>query len=677
MKKLLLKSILLLCALIVGSSNVWAAEASFEPSNFSGQGTSGSGSAISATVNGVTFACDKGYGTTQIRCYSGGKITISSSNTITAIAFTFSGSYNGGLETSYTSLSTTSWEKTLSSQARITAITVTYTASGSPSSAAFADANPSIDLKDATSYTQTATTADGYAETDGASVTYTITANTAEASIDENTGEVTPTKAGSVTVQATAAAIAGKFDASSASYTLTVTDTRTYTVTCHVGNSVNNVDRTSGATLSLDTPTAIAGMSFVGWSSTNNVAAPVWVENTTNVTSDMELYAIYEAVAGEYSYHLVEADQADWRGDYLIAYSDDAFANGKASGTSGIGSTSTVQDPNSNLSGKIVNVTWGDSYHVTLEAIDDDDLSKGYVLKTQDNTYNYQTGNSTNGIGGTTLNKETAANYAITVNYVSSSEINLTLTNGPVFRYNTSEKYFRYYKSTSYASMGEVYLYKRTTDVEPVYSLGLTATITLAAACTDGAGKYFGTYSSSKAFEVPEGLTVSEISVISGELYVEDYATGDIVPANTGVMVSSTTAGDHAVALATGGTSVLGSDNMLKASGDAGIDAATMNEADTKFYRLTMHNGTTIGFWWGAADGASFALAANKAYLAVPNGALSAREFVWFNNETTGVKAIENSQLTIDNSVYDLQGRRVAKPTKGLYIVNGKKVIIK
>ena len=133
MKKHLLKTMLLLCALIVGSSSAWATDdtASFAPSDFSGQGTSGSGSAISATVKGVTFACDKGYGTTQIRCYSGGKITISSSNTISEIAFTFSsGSYTGGLNTSYTGLSTTSWEQSLTSQARITAVSVTYTSSG-------------------------------------------------------------------------------------------------------------------------------------------------------------------------------------------------------------------------------------------------------------------------------------------------------------------------------------------------------------------------------------------------------------------------------------------------------------------------------------------------------------------------------------------------------------------
>ena len=133
-KKLLqLKTLLIALLVMTGAGNVWAETVTFDPSVFSGQGTSGTGSAISATKDGVTFACDKGYGTTQIRCYSGAKIKISSSNskTITAISFTFSGSYNGGLKTSYAGLSATTWVKNLSSQARITGVTVTYITSGS------------------------------------------------------------------------------------------------------------------------------------------------------------------------------------------------------------------------------------------------------------------------------------------------------------------------------------------------------------------------------------------------------------------------------------------------------------------------------------------------------------------------------------------------------------------
>ncbi|MBR4845962.1 MAG: hypothetical protein IKU98_06035, partial [Bacteroidaceae bacterium] len=45
-----------------------------------------------------------------------------------------------------------------------------------------------------------------------------------------------------------------------------------------------------------------------------------------------------------------------------------------------------------------------------------------------------------------------------------------------------------------------------------------------------------------------------------------------------------------------------------------------------------------------------------------------------------GITQIDNTQLIIDNEetiVYDLQGRRVANPSKGMYIVNGKKVKFK
>ncbi len=97
---------------------------------FNGQGTSGSGSAISVTKDDITVSCDKGYGTTaHVRMYSGSTLTISaaSNKKISRIEFTFSGSYTGGLKTSYDyteGKESVSW--TLSSQARITDIKVTY-----------------------------------------------------------------------------------------------------------------------------------------------------------------------------------------------------------------------------------------------------------------------------------------------------------------------------------------------------------------------------------------------------------------------------------------------------------------------------------------------------------------------------------------------------------------------
>ena len=68
-------------------------------------------------------------------------------------------------------------------------------------------------------------------------------------------------------------------------------------------------------------------------------------------------------------------------------------------------------------------------------------------------------------------------------------------------------------------------------------------------------------------------------------------------------------------------------------------------------------------------------LAPFRAYFTV-EGTLEARIALSFDDETTGIKTLNHSLLNV-NKYYDMQGRRVAQPTKGLYIVNGKKVMIK
>ena len=49
-----------------------------------------------------------------------------------------------------------------------------------------------------------------------------------------------------------------------------------------------------------------------------------------------------------------------------------------------------------------------------------------------------------------------------------------------------------------------------------------------------------------------------------------------------------------------------------------------------------------------------------------------------FNDLTTGVNAVDNGQWTMDNgAIFDLSGRRLSKPAKGINIINGKKVVVK
>lgn len=69
---------------------------------------------------------------------------------------------------------------------------------------------------------------------------------------------------------------------------------------------------------------------------------------------------------------------------------------------------------------------------------------------------------------------------------------------------------------------------------------------------------------------------------------------------------------------------------------------------------------------------------AGKALLPVSAIPSEARELNFvFEDEVTALTLVNSEKRTVNNEFYDLQGRKVANPTKGLYIVNGKKVIIK
>ena len=72
-------------------------------------------------------------------------------------------------------------------------------------------------------------------------------------------------------------------------------------------------------------------------------------------------------------------------------------------------------------------------------------------------------------------------------------------------------------------------------------------------------------------------------------------------------------------------------------------------------------------------------LAAGKCWIElIPTSAAHARRLsIVHEGETTGINAVKTTVDTKDAAVYDLQGRRVMQPTKGLFIVNGKKVVIK
>ena len=86
---------------------------------------------------------------------------------------------------------------------------------------------------------------------------------------------------------------------------------------------------------------------------------------------------------------------------------------------------------------------------------------------------------------------------------------------------------------------------------------------------------------------------------------------------------------------------------------------------------VLMNGGQGVGFYKTTAE---FTVGANTAYL--PATAAHARDFIGFGDDTTtSINAISNEKM--NGEVYNLNGQRVVAPAKGLYIVNGKKVVLK
>lgn len=66
-----------------------------------------------------------------------------------------------------------------------------------------------------------------------------------------------------------------------------------------------------------------------------------------------------------------------------------------------------------------------------------------------------------------------------------------------------------------------------------------------------------------------------------------------------------------------------------------------------------------------------------RSYIRVAKSANAPATLIWTDDEATGISSLKADIQNGKANVYDLQGRRVLNPVRGLYIVNGKKVIVK
>ena len=209
---------------------------------------------------------------------------------------------------------------------------------------------------------------------------------------------------------------------------------------------------------------------------------------------------------------------------------------------------------------------------------------------------------------------------------------------------------------------------------------------------------FSNTYSDSElSVEAGKTLTLYNATVADGKLTLTER-TGSSVAKGEAVLVKTDAETVSVTPLAKTDLEKA-EDNDLLATPEYATILHTQDGC--KYYRLTyndVESNTGLGFYLGVAtvdggkktDGTYLNASPYKAYLKVtveaatePSTAKLARGFAFpGDGETTGIECITVTDESLHRNgnaegIFDLQGRKVSKPTKGVYINNGKKVIIK
>ena len=150
------------------------------------------------------------------------------------------------------------------------------------------------------------------------------------------------------------------------------------------------------------------------------------------------------------------------------------------------------------------------------------------------------------------------------------------------------------------------------------------------------------------------------------------------IPGGTGVVVAKKENKEKFYVFGTSGDVSDVTGNLLIGSNNYDYEI-TGNDGVKDYTPYIFANGKNgVGFYLISGFGVEQkTIGAHKAFLALPKGA-PARQFIGFDEtgEATGISASLNEKGAMTNEkVFNLSGQRVSQPTKGLYIVNGKKFV--
>ncbi len=176
----------------------------------------------------------------------------------------------------------------------------------------------------------------------------------------------------------------------------------------------------------------------------------------------------------------------------------------------------------------------------------------------------------------------------------------------------------------------------------------------------------YATYATNYNVVVPEtDVKVYTVKVNDAGDAVEktEVAAGTVIPAGTGILVGAAE-GSYELTVTSAEATTIENNDLVAATSGVTSDGAS-------YYALTQKDGK-VGFALVATD---VVIPAGKAYLKVDTP--SAAKFISMGGDITGINAVEAEQGNADGAYYTLQGVKTQKPAKGLYIHNGKKVVVK
>lgn len=175
----------------------------------------------------------------------------------------------------------------------------------------------------------------------------------------------------------------------------------------------------------------------------------------------------------------------------------------------------------------------------------------------------------------------------------------------------------------------------------------------------------FATYATTNNVVVPEDENVKVMTVkVNAEgtaIELNKVKAGTVIPAKTGILVKAAK-GDYNFVVTSDKGETLTNNNLVAATTDVASDGA-------KFFALTKI-GDKVGF---ALVANGVVIPAGKAYLEVSGK--TAAKFFGLDGEATGINSVKTAKA--DGAYYTLEGVKTTKPVKGLYIHNGKKIVVK